>query len=157
MEGMLVHVSDCSDHMEGVLVCVSACSDHMEGVLFVFQPVLITEGVLVCVSACSHCLHMFQLALITWRECLFKPLNKQVTNAVLKLIEKERNGETINTRLVSGVINCYGKYQFLDLTQSCPISEDVTREKRETFGQHRILWAQFRFIQSWSVNRLAEN
>lgn len=50
---------------------------------------------------------VYQLALVIWRDVLFTEVGTRTTRALLKLIEKERNGCAMNTRLISGALSCY--------------------------------------------------
>jgi len=50
---------------------------------------------------------IYTLAIVIWRDHFFTALKSRLTNALLALIEKERNGEQIDTTLVGGVISGY--------------------------------------------------
>ncbi|ORX99040.1 Cullin-domain-containing protein [Basidiobolus meristosporus CBS 931.73] len=47
------------------------------------------------------------LALVSWRDHLFSHVQNNITVAVLKLIERQRNGETIEIGLIKNVVESY--------------------------------------------------
>lgn len=79
---------------------------------------------------------IYELALTTRKDNLLECLNVQVTGAVLKLIEKERNGETIDTSLVSGVINSYIE---LGLKERHPTSREQNWPVYRTYFEDMFL------------------
>lgn len=50
--------------------------------------------------------YIYDLSLVIWREEVFRRLKPHLVPLLLDLIEKERNGEVVNTSLVSSCVQC---------------------------------------------------
>ena len=50
---------------------------------------------------------IYQLAVSTWRDLTFEILHEQLKRAFLKLIERKRNGESVDICLLENFIDCY--------------------------------------------------
>ena len=69
---------------------------------------------------------VYTLHLVQWREILFEKVNTNVMAAVLKMVEKQRNGETIEQSQIKSVVDSFVSLG-LDETDSTKSTLDVYR------------------------------
>lgn len=57
-----------------------------------------------------------EIALHTWSEHLFKSLNAKVSNAALRMLDRNREGELINSSAIRAIVESYLELGSLDNT-----------------------------------------
>lgn len=74
-----------------------------------------------------------QMAFKIWREHVFNHLNEKVSNAALEMIERNRNGEIINTTAIKDVIQSYIELGRLEKTNSEDAKNSEELEVKRNF------------------------
>lgn len=95
---------------------------------------------------------VYTLHLVQWREELFSKVNQNVMAAVLKMVEKQRNGETIEQAQVKSVVDSFVSLG-LDETDSTKSTLDVYRFHFE----RPFLDATTKYYEHESARFVAEN
>ncbi|TVY82793.1 Cullin-1 [Lachnellula suecica] len=95
---------------------------------------------------------VYTLHLVQWRQTLFTEVNEKVMDAVLKMVEKQRNGETIEHAQIKSIVDSFVS---LGLDES-----DPTKSTLDVYRFHferPFLEATKLFYQSESKQFVAEN
>ncbi|KAJ3077130.1 hypothetical protein HK102_005291 [Quaeritorhiza haematococci] len=95
---------------------------------------------------------IYTLSLVSWRDHLFMSVQQNVMNAVLKLIERQRNGETIDTGLIKNVVESFVS---LGLDEN-----DATKSTLEVYRQyfeHPFVSATESYYKAESEKFISEN
>lgn len=95
---------------------------------------------------------VYTLHLVRWKVDLFDDVEKHVMDGVLKLVEKQRNGETIETAMVKSIVDSFVSLG-LDENDSTKPTLDVYRK----FFEHPFLQATTVYYQVESKKFVAEN
>lgn len=95
---------------------------------------------------------VYTMHLVQWRNVLFERIDKKVMNAVLKLVEKQRNGETIEHGQIRQVVD---SFVALGLDPSDP--SKTTLDCYRYHFEKPFLEATKAFYQNESKQFLAEN
>jgi len=95
---------------------------------------------------------IYTLHLVRWKEMMFLPTHTAVMNAVLKLVEKQRNGETIEHSMIKTLVQSFVSLG-LDDTDSTKGNLDVYKEHFEK----PFLEATAEYYSRESEQFLAEN
>ncbi|KAL6860241.1 ubiquitin ligase (cullin) of SCF [Amphichorda felina] len=95
---------------------------------------------------------VYTLHLVQWRKVLFEKLSDKVMDAVLKLVEKQRNGETIEYSQIKSVVD-----SFVSLGLDESDSSKTTLEVYRYHFERPFLEATKEFYQTESKQFVAEN
>lgn len=56
---------------------------------------------------------IYTLHLVRWRDVMFLQTHKSVMDAVLRLVERQRNGESIEHQQIKSIVESFGKPELL--------------------------------------------
>ena len=95
---------------------------------------------------------VYTLHLVRWKEDFFKAVQEKVMDAVLKLVEKQRNGETIDQLQIKAIVD-----SFVSLGLDENDSTKSTLEVYRTFFERPFIAATRNYYNNESKRFVAEN